>query len=72
MTPRTRFRSLLFVAVCLVSTVSVFAADFKSPVAKLDLKAGDTIVILGDSITHQCLDTQYVEDFFYTRFLNAA
>jgi len=29
---------------------------------------GDTVVFLGDSITHQCLYTQYVEDYFYTRF----
>src|SRR3954471_20977458 len=40
------------------------------PIAKLDLKDGDTIVFLGDSITHQCLYTQYLEDFFYTRFPN--
>ena len=26
------------------------------------------MVFLGDSITHQCLYTQYVEDFFYTRY----
>jgi lysophospholipase L1-like esterase len=39
----------------------------KSPPAKLDLQDGDTIVFLGDSITHQCLYTQYLEDFFYTR-----
>lgn len=41
-----------------------------SPLAKLDLQDGDSIVFLGDSITHQCLYTQYVEDFFYTRFPN--
>jgi lysophospholipase L1-like esterase len=40
----------------------------RQPLAKLDLQAGDTIVFLGDSITHQCLYTQYVEDYFYTRF----
>ena len=40
----------------------------KKPIAKLDLKNGDSIVFLGDSITHQCLYTQYVEDFFYTRY----
>ncbi|QDT99850.1 SGNH/GDSL hydrolase family protein [Gimesia aquarii] len=40
----------------------------KTPLAKLDLKSGDSIVFLGDSITHQCLYTQYVEDFFYTRY----
>lgn len=40
----------------------------KAPLAKLELRDGDTIVFLGDSITHQCLYTQYVEDYFYTRF----
>lgn len=34
----------------------------------MDLKDGDTVVFLGDSITHQCLYTQYVEDFYYTRY----
>ena len=37
---------------------------------KLDLAEGETLVFLGDSITHQCLYTQYVEDYFYTRFPN--
>jgi lysophospholipase L1-like esterase len=40
----------------------------KAPLTTLDLKDGDCIVFLGDSITHQCLYTQYVEDYFYTRF----
>lgn len=40
----------------------------RTPLAKLDLRDGDSIVFLGDSITHQCLYTQYVEDYFYTRF----
>jgi lysophospholipase L1-like esterase len=44
------------------------AQDAKSPVARLDLGAGDSVVFLGDSITHQCLYTQYVEDYYYTRF----
>ena len=35
---------------------------------RLELKDGDTLVFLGDSITHQCLYTQYVEDFYYTRY----
>lgn len=43
---------------------------FKKLVPTMDLKAGDTVVFLGDSITHQCLYTQYVEDYFYTRFPN--
>lgn len=34
----------------------------------IDLQDGDTLVFLGDSITHQRLYTQYVEDFFYQRF----
>ncbi len=34
----------------------------------MELADGDSIVFLGDSITHQRLYTQYVEDFFYTRF----
>jgi len=41
--------------------------EFAAPLDKLELNAGDSIVFLGDSITHQCLYTQYVEDFFYTR-----
>ncbi len=57
-------------------TASTFAQDkpapaapeFKPLVEKLDLKDGDSIVFLGDSITHQCLYTQYVEDYFYTRY----
>ena len=44
------------------------APQFKKLVEALDLKDGDTLVFLGDSITHQCLYTQYVEDFFYTRY----
>ena len=43
-------------------------SDLKSPLARLDLKDGDGIVFFGDSITHQRLYTQYVEDYFYTRF----
>jgi lysophospholipase L1-like esterase len=34
---------------------------------KFVLNEGDSVVFLGDSITHQCLYTQYLEDFFYTR-----
>tara|TARA_R110002111_G_scaffold256979_1_gene324514 strand:+ start:20362 stop:21765 length:1404 start_codon:yes stop_codon:yes gene_type:complete len=40
----------------------------QAPLSKLELESGDSIVFLGDSITHQCLYTQYVEDFFYTRY----
>ncbi len=34
----------------------------------LGLKEGDRFIFIGDSITHQCLYTQYVEDFYYTRY----
>src|SRR5262245_50576467 len=50
------------------ATTSLRAEEFKAPLARLDLATGDTLVFLGDSITHQCLYTQYVEDYFYTRF----
>ncbi len=42
--------------------------QFKTLLPAIDLNEGDTLVFLGDSITHQCLYTQYVEDYFYTRF----
>lgn len=38
------------------------------PARSLELQSGDTLVFAGDSITHQCLYTQYLEDFFYTRY----
>ncbi|MCK5924055.1 MAG: SGNH/GDSL hydrolase family protein, partial [Methylococcales bacterium] len=62
-------RILPFLLVSLVAANS-YAQKKKetSPLTNLDLKDGDTFVFLGDSITHQCLYTQYVEDFFYTRF----
>ena len=43
----------------------------KAAVTKgLQLKDGDRFIFIGDSITHQCLYTQYVENFFYTRYPN--
>jgi lysophospholipase L1-like esterase len=57
-------------------SLNVIAAETAAPPApqfprmleRLDVADGDTIVFLGDSITHQCLYTQYIEDFFYTRY----
>lgn len=43
-------------------------AESPKPVTSIDLQDGDSFVFLGDSITHQCLYTQYVEDYFYTRY----
>lgn len=34
----------------------------------LGLKDGDRVIFVGDSITHQCLYTRYIEDFYYTRY----
>lgn len=40
-----------------------------APFAPLvELEDGDTFIFLGDSITHQCLYTQYLETYFYTRY----
>lgn len=36
----------------------------------LGLKEGDRVIFIGDSITHQCLYTRYIEDFYYTRYPN--
>jgi lysophospholipase L1-like esterase len=43
-------------------------SPFKKIVPAMELADGDSVVFLGDSITHQCLYTQYVEDYFYTRY----
>ena len=43
------------------------APTMKSCLSSFDLADGDAVIFLGDSITHQCLYTQYVEDYFYTR-----
>src|SRR6476620_892062 len=70
-------RSILTVLPSLLACTAAFAQEkpagpaapqFKPLVEKIDLKDGDTLVFLGDSITHQCLYTQYIEDFFYTRY----
>jgi lysophospholipase L1-like esterase len=43
------------------------AAETKLP-PKFVPASGVTVVFLGDSITAQCLYTQYVENYFYTRY----
>lgn len=47
-----------------------FAQDYPATRDTMDLADNDTVVFLGDSITHQCLYTQYVEDYYYTRYPN--
>jgi lysophospholipase L1-like esterase len=44
------------------------SSSFATIAPRIELKDGDSFVFLGDSITHQCLYTQYVEDYFYTRY----
>lgn len=68
---RAHSRGLLLIGVLALSFALIGFAradDLKSPLAALDLKDGDGIVFYGDSITHQRLYTQYLGDYFYTRF----
>ncbi len=64
-----KHRVALAVFVLSVAFLAPFALadDVNAPLGALELEDGDSIVFLGDSITHQCLYTQYVEDYFYTR-----
>jgi lysophospholipase L1-like esterase len=52
----------------LISMVPCFGGRFPKASGPVELSDGDTFVFCGDSITHQCLYTQYVEDYFYTRY----
>lgn len=69
---KTRLASLALLVglVAIASPVGASEPQPTAPVSKLQLNDGDSVVFLGDSITHQCLYTQYVEDFFYTRYPN--
>jgi lysophospholipase L1-like esterase len=60
--------SILFADDKPATSVPAAAPEFKPLVDSIDLKDGDTLVFLGDSITHQCLYTQYIEDYYYTRY----
>lgn len=55
---------LLLLTLC----VPLTAAEPRPPLLKFVPASGDTIVFLGDSITAQCLYTQYLENYFYTRY----
>src|ERR1051326_7340327 len=50
------------------NTPPVDPASLKPTLKQIELNDGDTLVFLGDSITHQCLYTQYIEDYYYTHF----
>ncbi len=57
------FSLLLFVL-----TLCVVSAQPATEPKGLGLRSGDRVIFIGDSITHQCQYTQYVEDFYYTRY----
>lgn len=63
-------KSLLLatLVVIAVSELPAAAQDQPKPPAGLNLQDGDRFIFIGDSITHQCLYTQYVENFYFTRF----
>lgn len=71
----SRFRPITLCCVSLAAlSVPVFAEKPAAPAkpalppSALELGDGETLVLLGDSITHQCLYSQYLEDFYYTRY----
>lgn len=57
-------------AVMLLTVMVAFAAAsaFAAPQVPPGLQQGDTVLFLGDSITHQCLYTRYVTLFYMTRY----
>ena len=60
-------RSVVQVPVCLHFLVlSTLGANPKL-LDEFELCNDDTLVFVGDSISHQCLYTQYVEDFIFGR-----
>jgi len=58
----------LFLLGLLVTVLLLLGTDFKKTLLPVQLDDGDTFVFIGNSITHQCLYTQYVEDYFYSRY----
>lgn len=54
--------------IALLCFSAALLAQDASPPSKITPASGDTFVFLGDSITAQCLYTQYLENYFYTRY----
>ena len=63
-----QLRRLVCLLALFLSATTLVAQDHKPVVTSIELNDGDTFMFLGDSITHQCLYTQYVEDYYYTRY----
>jgi len=59
----TEVKRLFVIVVLLTSIVPCFGRQFKKTLDTIELSDGDTLVFCGDSITHQCLYTQYVEHY---------
>ncbi len=57
--PVTRWTSVI---------LALLAVATRAEKPVFDPQDGDTVVFAGDSITHECLYTQYIEDFYFTRF----
>jgi len=66
-TMKTRLSWLAILLLTLTLPALAQSAD-SIQVGPAELDSGDTVVFLGDSITHQRLYTQYIEDFFITRY----
>ncbi|MHC5074564.1 MAG: GDSL-type esterase/lipase family protein, partial [Planctomycetota bacterium] len=61
-------RQITILMLILSISALCFGAEFKKTPGPVELEDGDSFVFIGDSITHQCLYTQYVEDYYYTRY----
>jgi lysophospholipase L1-like esterase len=61
-------KNIIFLLILLLVSAGLNAQNFNKTVNTIDIAENETIVFLGNSITHQCLYTQYVEDYFYTRY----
>ena len=63
-------RKLFFLPLLTSMFICLFLSgqDFKKTFSNFTLLDGENLVFLGNSITHQCLYTQYVEDYIYTRY----
>lgn len=61
-------KNLLCTLCLLLIAHSASGQSYQAPLGQIELEDGDSLVFFGDSITHQCLYTQYLEDYFYTRY----
>jgi lysophospholipase L1-like esterase len=61
-------KRIFIVLAILWSSRAGLVQDFPKTSGCFEPADRETLVFIGNSITHQCLYTQYVEDYFYTRF----